>query len=692
MKKFILAITILAMPWVQASDLQFCFNLESLQVFSEKRSPNSSLLFLKEPGVPRLPYICYHVIIPYGERVENIDIDFAQINSIVGEYDIPPVQKPSVVGETAHYTEPDPEIYGSNSSYPYKSYELVGVERLAGFDIAMIVIYPYKYNPVLKKISYNKKISVKIRTSPDELIRSEQSRMICWGSHVIDRLYRLVINPEAIYSYPSQNTPTLITDIIDPDDPCRFLIITGSSYQSLFNDYASWKADHGVTSAVFTIEDIYQEYYSGADNAENIRLFIKDAYLAWADSPQPLEYVLLAGDDEIIPVRGCWGYTDYFGTDYHIPCDFYFGALDGDWNANGNQYYGEVDDEPDLFGEVHIGRFPGDNLSNFQNMIYKIQQYVENPPENIHSALMVGELLDDDPLYYGGDFLDLICDDPQYLPEDYTVTKLYDRDGTFSTAAVTNHINNNLSSLGLHCGHCNYFYLMGWSQIEIDYLENTMYPFFSSGGCHTLAFEEATSGPAESVGEHALFAQGAFSTYLGHSRYGFSNWTEFIQQLLVGIFTEEIGSICASLTYSRDQLAHTVSHPVYRWEFYELIFAGDPEIHLINLSAGYSYLPGDANMYNGAWPPTVIGADVTYLVNHFRGIVTSAPCLFDGFWCSADANGDCNVIGSDVTKLVNYFRGITTIQYCLDFEPAWPHPDSLPPEAPEDWPNCEPSP
>ncbi|MCP4583428.1 MAG: hypothetical protein GY839_17605 [candidate division Zixibacteria bacterium] len=106
-------------------------------------------------------------------------------------------------------------------------------------------------------------------------------------------------------------------------------------------------------------------------------------------------------------------------------------------------------------------------------------------------------------------------------------------------------------------------------------------------------------------------------------------------------------------------------------------------------NADYQYLPGDANMFNGQWPPQVIGGDVTYLVNYFRGMETNVPCFLDGFWASGDANGDCLVIGSDVTKLVSYFRGITELNNCPDFEPAWPTPDDPPGEAPPDWPNCE---
>jgi CubicO group peptidase (beta-lactamase class C family) len=103
----------------------------------------------------------------------------------------------------------------------------------------------------------------------------------------------------------------------------------------------------------------------------------------------------------------------------------------------------------------------------------------------------------------------------------------------------------------------------------------------------------------------------------------------------------------------------------------------------------FPYLPGDVNMYDGAWPPTVIGGDVTYLVSYFRGMISSQPCRLDGFWCAADANGDCTVIGSDVTRLVNYFRGIINLNYCPDYSPAWESPEYLPEEPPPGWPNCE---
>ena len=103
----------------------------------------------------------------------------------------------------------------------------------------------------------------------------------------------------------------------------------------------------------------------------------------------------------------------------------------------------------------------------------------------------------------------------------------------------------------------------------------------------------------------------------------------------------------------------------------------------------YAYLLGDVNMYNATWPPAVIGSDVTYLVNYFRGLSTSHPCLLDSFWGSADVNGDCHVIGSDVTRLVGYFRGQGELQACPDHLPLWETPQGVPQEAPPVWPGCE---
>jgi hypothetical protein len=105
------------------------------------------------------------------------------------------------------------------------------------------------------------------------------------------------------------------------------------------------------------------------------------------------------------------------------------------------------------------------------------------------------------------------------------------------------------------------------------------------------------------------------------------------------------------------------------------------------IDTDYDYVPGDANMINGIWPPQIIGGDVTFLVSYFRGISTA--CLLDNFFCAADVNGDCQIIGSDVTRLVSYFRGTADILYCTNYPPVWLTPNDCPTTEPSGWPGCE---
>lgn len=91
----------------------------------------------------------------------------------------------------------------------------------------------------------------------------------------------------------------------------------------------------------------------------------------------------------------------------------------------------------------------------------------------------------------------------------------------------------------------------------------------------------------------------------------------------------------------------------------------------------YRYVPGDANMGVGAWPPVVNGADVTYLSNFF--LMNNPSCEFKGFYAAADVNGDCRVIGSDVTYLVTFFRILGPAPtFCPDYPHVPPVEDNYP--------------
>jgi len=589
MKYSFVVIVILLFSTAAASTIEYSENISETQMYLAVRADINWENMLNNYGAPSVPFMSYRFLIPFGEKVSAVNVKLDDFRTLARDIEIGCAQPRRIFSKEAAIVERNESIYQNDQFYPYTDYRYIGVGYLSGYAIATVHVYPCRYNPVKILLGCYENIKVTISTSSEESIAAKQAEMCSNSKSIIDRLENLVVNHSEIKSYPRLNMHTTRSSLINPEEPASMIIVSGSSYLDLFNEYALWKASHGVVTSVYTIEDILSEYTSKIDAPANLRDFIADAYQTWAGTETPLEYVLLAGDDEIIPIRGVWGDIGVYDPDYNIPCDFYYGALDGDWNANGNSYYGEVDDEPDLYGEVSIGRFTGDNHQDFENMIYKIKQYVENPWPDIYTALMIGELLYSEPLLWGSEFLDPICDDITYMPEFYDVTKMYQRDGTFSTAAVTQHVNANQSALIYHCAHTHYYYLLGWSQSDIDNLYNTYYPFFSSGGCHNMAFDEAMSGSAEAVGEHALTAEHAMMGYLGASRYGISVWMYFIQRIMYSTFVLKLGSIGTGLSYARDQLAQyvdiTQDGAMWRWEFYELIHGGDPEIGLIPVTA-----------------------------------------------------------------------------------------------------------
>jgi len=91
----------------------------------------------------------------------------------------------------------------------------------------------------------------------------------------------------------------------------------------------------------------------------------------------------------------------------------------------------------------------------------------------------------------------------------------------------------------------------------------------------------------------------------------------------------------------------------------------------------FPYVPGDANMPAGIWPPTVDASDVTYLVQYYKGM--NSACEYEGYYAAADANGDCMLIVSDVTYLVRYLAGMGPAPlYCPEYPAMPPSQETFP--------------
>lgn len=108
---------------------------------------------------------------------------------------------------------------------------------------------------------------------------------------------------------------------------------------------------------------------------EKIRNYITQEY-----QQNSIEHVVLGGDVEHVAFRGfyCHVQSSSVYEDNNIPSDIYFSSLDGNWNTNGNNLWGEIG-EDDLLPEVSVGRMSFSNTTELAAMLNKTVKYQNEP-------------------------------------------------------------------------------------------------------------------------------------------------------------------------------------------------------------------------------------------------------------------------------------------------------------------------
>ncbi len=160
------------------------------------------------------------------------------------------------------------------------------------------------------------------------------------------------------------------------------VIITSNAMKMDTDEYSisafqKFRTDNGLPSTIVTTEDIYANYV-GRDNPEKIRNFIKDAFANWE-----IKYVLLAGDVNIVPARFL------YARQKQVASDMYYGCLEGDFNANNNDFWGEAGDDLDFTYDVFVGRASAENAAELSNFVYKTIKYETSPLNASYHTKMI---------------------------------------------------------------------------------------------------------------------------------------------------------------------------------------------------------------------------------------------------------------------------------------------------------------
>jgi len=138
----------------------------------------------------------------------------------------------------------------------------------------------------------------------------------------------------------------------------------------------------------------------------------------------------------------------------------YFSNLDGSWNDDEDEFWGEPD-EIDAYSEIAVGRMCVDADNEVANMVTKHIFYQNNPVEDdILKGVMAGEALDD--WTFGGNCKDQIATSGYYdgyettgFPADFNINTFYERDEGFTKYDLFDEFSQTGINLINHLGHSN---------------------------------------------------------------------------------------------------------------------------------------------------------------------------------------------------------------------------------------------
>ncbi len=556
-----------------------------------------------DPGKPVLPVIPSSIGLPDGYTLDHVEVIQGDKVDLPGLYTVEygQMQYPLLPGVVPTLTAKDPAVYSSDNPYPGNLYDLVGIQKLRGVSTVNVNLHPVEYRPVSSKVSYYKELTVKIVTRPD-LKRSAETENRYRPSQ-IRSLANMIDNPEVLNTYLEKQPEgrEARSGFCDPADSFQYVLVTGNAIKNAatspnVNDLIAQRQSQGLSATIVTIEDIYANY-SGTDQAEQLRNFIKDAYNNWET-----DFVLLGGDTNIIPMRKLWCEAYTGGDADHIPSDLYYQCLDGNFNFDGDNFWGEPTDgenggDIDLYAEVYVGRASAENADEMANFVHKTLAYENSGITFKKKILMLGEHLGFGGIseYAKSSMEEIRTGTSNHgytstgfsADASFSVDGLYQQDTAWDKSEIISTINQNQYSVINHLGHANFNYVMQMANWDTDSLSNMTPSFAYSQGCIPGNFEEDCIAERLTTSDR----NGMFAVVF-NSRYGWGAWDStdgasqrYNREFWDAYFSEGLAHLGSMNADSHEDNAWRINKSCMRWCYYESNLLGDPAVRFAAVSS-----------------------------------------------------------------------------------------------------------
>lgn len=351
-------------------------------------------------GAPRTPLELIDLVLPQGMRIEQVTLRDARWEELAeGRLQA----QAAVLGSDSEPALREEDRFGfGDARQPTLVARAGSSGGLAGFSIGSVELLPVR-ETAEGRIEYLSSGVLQIELGVDP--RERLQRRIEWPGRreaALRSVTGLVDNPADVDRYaPAEGkSPSLLVEPRPGDGlarteraeprPIDFLIITSAALAPSYQPLADRRDAEGLATVIVTLDEIFATATPGADQQETIRNYIRDAWAWWG-----VDYVMLAGDSELIPPR--YARSTYYpvGSYTDVPSDLYYAALDGTWNADGNGIPGQPTDDVDMLAEVSIGRVSMNTPAQVDAWLAKLVAY-EKPSDDtqfLGRTLFLSEVL-----------------------------------------------------------------------------------------------------------------------------------------------------------------------------------------------------------------------------------------------------------------------------------------------------------
>ena len=336
---------------------------------------NDNQCWFSEKNAPALPFLSYN----YGINTSctynliNIKKEKHLIDSCVLIATNPiPIPTNATIENILNIDIPNYE----SKIYPDDNIKISGSSNWSDFTIIHMTVCPFEYDARTGELFFIDQISVNLdinNNSSTHLLSPRCPAPIKAITPYIDKDYH--------YESPKYDNSEIKTNL-------DYLIITNKQLKASFEPLLNWKKTKGLQSQIITIEEISDKYPCLSSTPMQIKSYLYDKYIN-----EGLKYVLLGGDDKIVPTLKCYCNANGFKYDT-MPVDLFYSCFDGsfDWDGNNNGIFGEKDDNINLTSSIYVSRIPTRDNKSTSQYITKLLEYEKNPRWN-NNILMAGEKL-----------------------------------------------------------------------------------------------------------------------------------------------------------------------------------------------------------------------------------------------------------------------------------------------------------